>query len=394
MSLPLGAQLLARARFFLLFFILALTTFEWQYLVALRMGAESGGVTLGLSYSIGTLSTVAVLAALAYLGKSLSISRIPLALLVINSLLSFGIFRCIDHWPWLSNWMFVVTACHASINLLVLSIEVSSIQLRQELSYPRIRIFGSLGYLAAAFMSQQWGGGLIPLVILLAIVTLALPFLSHSPKTSHGSFVQPLKNRYQSLLWLSMAALILWSVSRGFEVLGPIYLRSSTDNGLMWLTVLIISESLLLQWIERLKSNWVIVGAALLWAGVYGLFAAGLSPLTACVALLMAGLNCPAQVVLQDKVGKLFPGVPTAQAALSISGAAGGFLASLFYVWIARHLGDSILGYCIAQSLIAVPLLAWCVVQVPKDTDGSPSPLGVAPVKSSDSSDEIVSQAA
>jgi len=358
------------------------------------MGAESGGVTLGLSYSIGTLSTVAVLATLAFLGKSLAISRIPLSLLVINSLISFGIFRFIDQWPWLSNWMFGITACHASLNLLALSIEVSSIQLRHELSYPRIRVFGSLGYLAAAFISQQWGGRLFPLIILLAIVMLALPFLSHAPKSSHGNPAQPFKNRFQSIFWISLAAFILWSVSRGFEVLGPIYLRSSTSNGLMWLTVLIISESVLLQWIDRLKSNWIIVGAALMWAAVYGMFSAGLSPLTACVALLLAGLNCPAQVLLQDKVGKVFPGSPTAQAALSISGAAGGFLASLFYAWVARYLGDSILGYCIAQSLIAVPLLAWSILQVPEDNNHTPAPLDVTPQKSSDSSEEIVSQAA
>ncbi len=55
MSLPNGAQWLARVRFFLVFLVLALTTFEWQYLVAERMGAESGGVTLGLSIASGPL---------------------------------------------------------------------------------------------------------------------------------------------------------------------------------------------------------------------------------------------------------------------------------------------------------------------------------------------------
>jgi len=40
MSLPLGAQSLARVRFFLIFLLLALTSFEWQYIVAERMGDE------------------------------------------------------------------------------------------------------------------------------------------------------------------------------------------------------------------------------------------------------------------------------------------------------------------------------------------------------------------
>jgi hypothetical protein len=394
MSLPNGAQWLARLRFFLVFLILALTTFEWQYLVAERMGAESGGVTLGLSYSIGTFSTVIVLGGLAYFGRSLAITRIPLALLFANSLLSYGVVQFIDRWPWLSDWMFVVTACHASLNLLSLSIEVSAVQLREELSYPRIRVFGSLGYLAAAFMSQLWGGALFPVIIALAVIMLALPFLSQGLNTSAGRLVAPSANRLRAIIWLSLAAFVLWSVSRGFEVMGPIYLRSTTDNGLMWLTVLIISESVLLQWIDRLNSNFVILVAALMWAGVYGLFAYGLSPMTACAALLMAGFNCPAQVVMQSQVGKLFPGMPTAQAALSISGAAGGFVASLFYVWVARQLGESILGYCIVQSLLAVPLLFLCMLQVRRQSTGPSPPIEIAP-KTIDSADEgMVSQAA
>lgn len=394
MSLPLGAQWLARLRFFLIFLILALTTFEWQYLVAQRMGAESGGVTLGLSYSIGTLSTVIVLAGLAYLGKSLAITRIPLALLLINSLLSLGVVHFMDRWPFLSSWMFVITACHASLNLLSLSIEVSSVQLCDELSYPRVRVFGSLGYLAAAFLSQQWGGLLFPVVIGVTALTLVLPFLSNKPQSSIGTATVPAPNRWLAIFWLSTAAFILWGVSRGFEVIGPIYLRATTDNGLMWLTVLIVSESLLLQWIDRLKSNWVIVGAALMWAGVYGLFAYGLSPMTACAALLLAGFNCPAQVVLQSQVGKLFPGAPTAQAALSISGAAGGFLASLFYVWVTRQLGDSILGYCIVQSLVAVPLLMICMYQVRHKEREPVPPLELSPTRSNTTSEDLVSQAA
>lgn len=394
MSLPLGAQWLARVRFFLIFLILALTTFEWQYLVAQRMGTESGGVTLGFSYSIGTLSTVIVLAGLAYFGKSLAITRIPLALLLANSLVSLGVVHFMDRWPFLSSWMFVVTACHASLNLLSLSIEVSAVQLREELSYPRVRVFGSLGYLAAAFLSQLWGGQLFPFVIAVTVLTLGLPFLSHATNAMFGPAVAPAPQRWRTIFWLSTAAFILWGVSRGFEVIGPIYLRATTSNGLMWLTVLIISESVLLQWIDRLKSNWVIIGAALMWAGVYGLFAYGLSPMTACVALLLAGFNCPAQVVLQSHVGKLFPGVPTAQAALSISGAAGGFLASLFYVWVARQLGDSILGYCIVQSLVAIPLLMICMYQVRrKETEPIP-PLEVAPTRSDATADERVTQAA
>jgi hypothetical protein len=394
MSLPLGAQLLARFRFFLLFFILALTTFEWQYLVALRMGAESGGVTLGLSYSIGTLSTVLVLAGLAYFGKSLAISRIPLGLLLANSVLSFGVVLCIDKLSWLSDWMFVVTACHASLNLLTLSIEVTTVQLREELSYPRVRVFGSLGYLAAAFVSQLWGGKLFPVIIALSALTLVLPFLSQGVKSSLTPSAVPSASRIKAILWLSAAAFILWSVSRGFEVLGPIYLRSSTNNGLMWLTVLIISESILLQWIDRLRSNLVIVLAALMWAGVYGLFAYGLSPATACAALLLAGFNCPAQVVLQAKVGALFPGMPTAQAALSISGAAGGFAASLFYVWVARHLEQSILGYCIVQSLVAVPLLMFLMLKSKLPSKSPDPPIDIAPKSSVESDDEVVTQAA
>lgn len=394
MSLPNGAQWLARVRFFLVFLVLALTTFEWQYLVAERMGAESGGVTLGLSYSIGTLSTVLVLASLAYFGKSLAITRIPLGLLLANSILSLGVVLLIDKLTWLSDWMFVVTACHASLNLLTLSIEVTSVQLREELSYPRVRVFGSLGYLAAAFISQLWAGSLFPIIIAIAVVVLVLPFLSQGATSSMAPSVVPSGSRVKAIMWLSAAAFILWSVSRGFEVLGPIYLRSSTNNGLMWLTVLIISESILLQWIDRLKSNVVIVLAALMWAGVYGLFAYGLSPITACAALLLAGFNCPAQVVLQAKVGVLFPGMPTAQAALSISGAAGGFAASLFYVWVARQLGESILGYCIVQSLIAVPLLMFMMLKAQLPSSVPVPPIDIAPKSSLASDDEVVTQAA
>lgn len=394
MSLPFGAQTLARVRFFLIFLLLALTSFEWQYIVAERMGAETGGVTLGMSFSIGTLSTVIVLAGLAYFGKSLAITRIPLALLLANSVVSFAVMQFLDRWPWLTSGMFVVTALHASLNLLAMSIEVSAVQLREELSYPRVRIFGSLGYLAAAFLSQQWGGGLFPLAIALTIVMLALPFLSQGTRVSVGQLTVPTTNRLWAIVWLSLAAFILWSVSRGFEVIGPIYLRSSTKNGLMWLTVLIIAETVVLQWIDRLKSNVVIVTAALMWAGVYGLFACGLSPLTACAALFLAGFNCPAQVVLQSQVGKLFPGMPTAQAALSISGAAGGFVANLFFLWISRHLEHSILGYCIVQSLIAAPLLLLCILQVHRYSSTPPPPVEVAPKSSATSEDEVVSQAA
>ncbi len=200
-------------------------------------------------------------------------------------------------------------------------------------------------------------GSLFPIIIAIAVVVLVLPFLSQGAKSSMAPSVVPSGSRVKAIMWLSAAAFILWSVSRGFEVLGPIYLRSSTNNGLMWLTVLIISESILLQWIDRLKSNVVIVLAALMWAGVYGLFAYGLSPVTACAALLLAGFNCPAQVVLQAKVGVLFPGMPTAQAALSISGAAGGFAASLFYVLGRAATGREYLGILHRAKFDRCPLI-------------------------------------
>jgi ABC-type nickel/cobalt efflux system permease component RcnA len=59
-----GVQVLSRTRFFLLFFVLALTTFEWQVLVAKEYGQEKGGAMLGLASSFGTLLTVLILALL------------------------------------------------------------------------------------------------------------------------------------------------------------------------------------------------------------------------------------------------------------------------------------------------------------------------------------------
>lgn len=366
MSFFLGFQSLARIRFFLVFFLLSLTTFEWQLLVTQRLGTETGGSTLGLSFSIGTLSTVSLLATLAYLGKSLQISRWPLMLLLGNSLISCAVAYTLDSVAWMSSFMFVVTALHASLTLLSLSVEVSAVQLHEGLNYPRVRIFGSLGYLAAAFLSQTWGGMLFPAIIAVVLLVLTLPMIPAGLVATGTNSTPWGYEKFKNIAWLSVIAFILWSVSRGFEVLGPIYLRSSTENGLMWLTVLIVSESTILQWVDRLNSSWVIVGAALMWSIVYGLFANVLSPATVFVALVLAGMNCPAQVVVQSQVGKLFPGVPTAQAALSIAGAAGGFAASLFYAYLASRVGDRILDYCIIQSLIAVPLLIFCVRRVGK----------------------------
>lgn len=394
MTRPYAGQILSRVRFFLLFHLLALTTFEWQYFVANRFGKDSGGVTLGLSLSIGTLSTVLVLGGLAYFGKSLAISRIPSILLVVNSLVSWGLVQSVDAWKSLENGVFLVAAVHAALNLLTLSIEVSAVQLRDDLRYPQIRIFGSLGYLAAAFVSQQWGGGLFPWIIVGAMGFTILPMLSSRLIIPITCTAVSYSSRAAPLVWLSLTAFILWSVSRGFEVLGPIYLRGAMDQGLLWLTVLIIAESLLLQWVDRWKSSLVIVGAAMTWAGVYGLFAYGLSPATACVALALAGFNCPAQVVLQTHVGKFFPGVPAAQASLSIAGAAGGFSASLFHLWISRQPGASILGFCMLQSLLAIPLLWFCMRMVFWTGKPPPHPLEVATIDNKSDADVSVSQAA
>lgn len=367
-----GTQVLSRVRFFLVFLILALTTFEWQYIVSQRFGNETGGSRLGLAFSIGTLSTVLLLAGLAYFGRSLTITKIPLTLLLFNSILSLLVVVSLNRFPWLAGWIFVIAAIHASLNLVSLSIEVSAVQLVSELRYPRVRIFGSLGYLLAAFVSQAWPGVLFPVIILLALAALLTPML---PARKSAPVAEPvhLKNsKVQALIWFCLTAFVLWSVSRGFEILGPIYLRSATSHGLMWLSVLIISESVLLQFVDRFESRIVIVVAAAMWAVVYGLFAYNLSPMTVCLALMLAGFNCPAQVMLQSQVGQRFPGVPSAQAALSIAGAAGGFTASLFYAWLAEQAQGGVLPICIIVSLVAIPLLWLFVNSVkPEPEEGS-----------------------
>jgi hypothetical protein len=136
---------------------------------------------------------------------------------------------------------------------------------------------------------------------------------------------------------------------------------------------LIISESIILQIVDRFDPRWVIVTAAILWGGVYALFSYGLSPWTVCGALMLAGFNCPAQVALQSQMGKLFPGSPSSQAMLSISGAAGGFSAALLYTWLAVGTKWGVLPFSIMLSLVAVPILVFCVSRFPTPVK-SPAP--------------------
>jgi len=365
MSMITGVQVLSRTRFFILFFVLALTTFEWQVLVAKEYGQEKGGAMLGLASSFGTLLTVLILALLTAFRKPLAVTKVPLVLLFLNSLASWLVAANFGSAPWVAPFLFAVASLQASLALLSLSIEITSVQLNQELRYPRVRIFGSLGYLAAAFLSQAFPGYLFVVVCLFTGIMAFFPNLPKPPVLISHQESGHLVGRWQLVLLFSVVAFVLWGVARGFEVLGPIYLRSATSQGLMWLTVLIISESIILQIVDRFDPRWVIVTAAVLWGGVYALFSYGLSPWTVCGALMLAGFNCPAQVVLQSQMGKLFPGSPSSQAMLSISGAAGGFSAALLYTWLAVGTKWGVLPFSIMLSLVAVPILLFCVSRFP-----------------------------
>lgn len=360
-------DLLAKLRFFILYLVLAATVFEWQFVAAKQYGSEAGGAMLGVAGSSGTLATVAGLALMSSFRRPLSISRTPGLLLVLNAAFGWQIASTWGLTSYSKHLMLATMTLMASLFLINNSIEIASVQGSPDLKYPRIRAFGSYGYLAGAFLSQAFPGSLSLVILSLNVALLLLPMVTKTNQNGTQNFRQQAdKDSHRNATWaIAISAFSIAFIAKGFEVIGPLHLRTTTQDGLRWLAVLIFFEALFLRFLHLTNTRAAILAAPLMWSCCYALFLAGLSPLAIFFAMFFAAGNCLAQTTLQSLVGQLYSGSPTAQAFLSSCNAIGGFIASLVLAASINSDRVGILGVSLIASLFAIPVVLTTIRRIP-----------------------------
>jgi len=354
-----------RLRLLLLFLTASLQSFEWQMVALRHLGREQAAVQLGLASGFGILVTVLSLSALTLRGTPLGITPLPSRLLLLNSLFSWVTSVYWDDWAWAPALMLVICSLQSSLFLLSHSVEIASTQRQNPAEYPAVRAFGSVGYLAAALLSQTFTGRLFPGVTVLGILLWLTPGLvrdlAPSATAAHPGRVSLLK-----LLPLLLAGLLSTATARGFDTYGPILLRDSTEHGLWWLTLLILSEIVLLHTVSpRMRDlRWMLALGPIVWTVTYLLFQQQLTMPVIALSMILVGFNCPVQVALQTITGRTYRASASVLATVAVAGALGAFLANLAFK-AGGIAGFGVLPLALAISAGAIPLMLLCISRIP-----------------------------
>ena len=354
-----------RLRLLLLFLTASLQSFEWQAVALEHLGREQAAVQLGLASGFGILVTVLSLSALTLRGTPLGITPLPSRLLLLNSLFSWVTSHFWDEWTWAPTLMLVICSLQSSLFLLSHSVEIASTQRQNPAEYPAVRAFGSVGYLAAALLSQTYTGLLFPAVTALGIVLWLTPGLVRDLAPS-ATAAHPGRVSLGKLLPLLLAGLLSTATARGFDTYGAILLRDSTQHGLWWLTVLILSEIVLLHTVSpRIRDlRWLLALGPIVWAGTYLLFQQPLTLPVLALSMTLVGFNCPVQVALQTITGRTHRASASVLATVAVAGALGAFLANLAFK-VGGSAGVGVLPLALGISAGAIPLMLVCLTRIP-----------------------------
>jgi hypothetical protein len=261
--------------------------------------------------------------------------------------------------------MLVICSLQSSLFLLSHSVEIASTQRQNPAEYPAVRAFGSVGYLAAALLSQTYTGLLFPAVTALGIVLWLTPGLVRDLAPS-ATAAHPGRVALGKLLPLLLAGLLSTATARGFDTYGAILLRDSTQHGLWWLTVLILSEIVLLHTVSpRIRDlRWLLALGPIVWAGTYLLFQQPLTLPVLALSMTLVGFNCPVQVALQTITGRTYRASASVLATVAVAGALGAFLANLAFK-VGGSAGVGVLPLALGISAGAIPLMLVCLTRIP-----------------------------
>jgi hypothetical protein len=362
-----------RLRLLLLFLTASLQSFEWQAVAIDHLGREQAAVQLGLASGFGILVTVLSLSALTLRGTPLGITPLPSRLLLLNSLFSWVTSLYWDDWSWAPWLMLGICSLQSSLFLLSHSVEIASTQRQNPAEYPAVRAFGSVGHLIAALLSQTFTGQLFPGVTVLGILLWLTPGLVRDLAPS-ATAAHPGRVSLRGLLPLLLAGLLSTATARGFDTYGAILLRDGTQHGLWWLTVLILSEIVLLHTVSpRVRDlRWMLALGPIVWTLTYLLLQQQLTMPVIALSMALGGFNCPVQVALQTITGRTYSASASVLATVAVSGALGAFLANLTFK-AGGSLGIGVLPLALGISAGAIPLVLLCLTGI-STTPASPTP--------------------
>ncbi|MFN6103320.1 MAG: hypothetical protein ACK5EA_02550, partial [Planctomycetaceae bacterium] len=156
------------------------------------------------------------------------------------------------------------------------------------------------------------------------------------------------------------------ATARGFDTYGPILLRDSTEHGLWWLTLLILSEIVLLHTVSpRMRDlRWMLALGPIVWTVTYLLFQQQLTMPVIALSMILVGFNCPVQVALQTITGRTYRASASVLATVAVAGALGAFLANLAFK-AGGIAGFGVLPLALAISAGAIPLMLLCISRIP-----------------------------
>jgi hypothetical protein len=184
---------------------------------------------------------------------------------------------------------------NAIVGQAAIAIESASIvKSSKRLEY--VRPFGSLGFLAAAIISQNSNGSLMCLAI---GVPIFIAFLRKKiPSTTVPSV--PYENRSVGLSFpmIIVVAILLGFVARGFDAAVTQELRRQNQLGLLWLAIMIVSEIHFLFLSQRLSSQFIILSSPVAWMIAYCCFLQPANDPFIAAGMIFVGFNCTWQTKL------------------------------------------------------------------------------------------------
>lgn len=286
----------SQLRLFLLFFVTSLWSFEWQAILGKpEQIGDLAGPRIAFLMSLGSV----LLVSLSWLSPNL-LPKKNSTLLFLFAGLALGNLTLA--WTFGNGFdgtvrggVYLTLILNAIVGQVAIAIETASI-VRSSKRLEFVRPFGSLGFMAAALLSQKSNGSLLYMAI---GVPIFLEFLRSSTQSTD----QPSKLNEKRSIGLSfpliiLVAMLMGFVARGFDVAVTQELREHNQNGLFWLVLMIASEILLLLFSQRLNPRLIILFSPIAWMIAYYCFLKPAEDHMIAIGMIFVGLNCTWQTKL------------------------------------------------------------------------------------------------
>jgi hypothetical protein len=285
-----------QVRLFLLFFVTSLWSFEWQAILGKpEQIGDLAGPRIALLMSLGSV----LLVSLSWLSPNLlpkknnTILAFVAGLALGNLMLAWTLGHGFD--GTVRGVVYLTLILNAIVGHAAIATETASI-VKSSKRLEFVRPFGSLGFLAAALLSQKSNGSLLYLAI---GVPVLIGFL-HSGIQSTDQLSKPDEKRSIGLSFplIISVAMLLGFVARGFDAAVTQELREQNPKGLLWLVIMIASEILFLLFSQRLNSRFIILFSPVAWMIAYYCFQQPADDHMIVIGMIFVGLNCTWQTKL------------------------------------------------------------------------------------------------